>query len=41
MEMCKFVMLYQYGMLLLEMYCMNDVLAWCIACRVEYHSLLV
>jgi len=34
-------MLYQYGMRLLEMYYMNDVLTWYTACRVEYHNILV
>jgi hypothetical protein len=41
MEMQKFVMLYQYGIFLFDVYYMKTVLVWCMACRVEYHNILV
>ena len=41
MEIWKFVMLYQYGMLLLEMYYLNNIVVRYMARRVEYHSVLI
>jgi hypothetical protein len=42
MEMWKYVMLYQYHIILLfKIYYMNNVLVWCMAYRLEYNDILV